>query len=87
MKKNDLIKIPERLNETLEVVDEYDTPAIVEQIKEKRVVMVRGLYAGAGKSYIPEWMAQNGYRVLFVIGTNNLAQEVSGEAITVNKCH
>ena len=47
--------------------------------------MIRGLYAGAGKSYIPEWMAQNGYRVLFVIGTNNLTQEVSGEAITVNK--
>ena len=61
----------------------------MEQIKEKRVVMIRGLYAGAGKSYIPEWMAQNGYRVLFVIGTNNLTQEVSGEAITVNKffCH
>ena len=85
LKKNDLIKISERVNETLEVVDEYDTPTIVEQIKEKRVVMIRGLYAGSGKSYIPEWMAQNGYRVLFVIGTNNLTQEVSGEAITVNK--
>ena len=83
LKKNDRIKIPERVNETLEVVDEYDTPAIAEQIKEKRVAMIRGLYAGAGKSYIPEWMAQNGYRVLFVIGTSNLTQEVSGEAITV----
>ena len=71
LKKNDLIKTPERFNETLEVVDEYDTHAIVEQIKEKRVVMIRGLYAGAGKSHIPEWMAQNGYRVLFVMGTNN----------------
>ena len=32
LKENDLVKIPERFNETLEVVDEYDTPAIVEQI-------------------------------------------------------
>ena len=77
LKKNDLIKIPGRVNETLEVVDEYDTSAIVEQIKEKRVVMIRGLYAGSGKSYIPEWMAQNGYRVLFVIGTNNLTHSGS----------
>ena len=57
----------------------------MEQINEKRVVMMRGLYAGSGKSYIPEWMARNGYRVPLVIGTHNLTREVKGHAITVNK--
>ena len=57
LKKNDLVKIPERAKETLEVVDEDDTLAMVEQIKEKRVVLIRGLYAGEGTSCIPEWMA------------------------------
>ena len=84
-KKNNLIKIPERENITLEVQDEYDTPAIVKQIVDKRVVMIRALYAGSGKSYIAEWMANNGYKVLFVIGTNNLTQECNAEAVTVNK--
>ena len=49
MNETVLMKIPRRVNETLEVVDEYD-----EQTEEKSVALISGLCAGAGKSYIPQ---------------------------------
>ena len=50
--ENKLIEIPAYESEEIEVKNEYDTDAIVEKIVEKKQVMIRGLYAGTGKSYI-----------------------------------
>ena len=83
--ENKLIEIPIYKSEEIEVNDEYDTDAIVEKIVEKRQVMIRGLYAGTGKSYICKRMAELGYKVVFVCPTNRLLQEFEGEAMTVNK--
>ena len=47
--------------------------------------MIRGLYAGTGKSYICKRMAELGYKVVFGCPTNRLLQEFEGEAMTVNK--
>ena len=47
--------------------------------------MIRAKYAGSGKSYICEKMADMGMSVLFVCPTNKLVQKYGKEAITVNK--
>ena len=83
--ENELIEIPVYKSEEIEVKNEYDTDAIVEKIVEKRQVMIRGLYAGTGKSYICKRMAELGYKVVFVCPTNRLLQEFEGEAMTLNK--
>ena len=83
--KNQLIEIPVYKSEVIEVENEYDTDTIVEKIVEKRQVMIRGLYAGTGKSYICKRTAELGYKVVFVCPTNRLLQEFEGEAMTVNK--
>ena len=70
--ENKLIEIPTYKSEEIEVNDEYDTDAIVEKIVEKKQVMIRGLYAGTGKSYICKRMAELGYKVVFVCPTNRL---------------
>ena len=83
--ENKLIEIPVYESKEIEVEDEYNTDAIVEKIVEKRQVMIRGLYAGTGKSYICKRMAELGYKVVFVCPTNRLLQEFEGEAMTINK--
>ena len=67
--ENKLIEIPVYKSEEIEVKNEYDTDAIVEKIVENKQVMIRGLYAGTGKSYICKRMAELGYRVVFVCPT------------------
>ena len=47
--------------------------------------MIRAKYAGSGKSYICEKMADVGKSFLFVCPTNKLVQKYGREAITVNK--
>ena len=83
--ENKLKEIPVYKSEEIEVKSEYDTDAIVEKIVEKRQVMIRGLYAGTGESYICKRMAELGYKVVFVCPTNRLLQEFEGEAMTLNK--
>ena len=83
--ENKPIEIPVYKSEEIEVKNEYDTVPIVETIVEKRQVMIRGLYAGKGKSYICKRMAELGYKVVFVCPTNRLLQEFEGEAMTVNE--
>ena len=45
--------------------------------------MIKAVYAGSGKSYIPKQMKDR--KVLFIVPTNNLSQECGVEALTVNK--
>ena len=82
--RNELIKIPVYESKEIEIEDEYNTDAIVEKIVEKRQVMIRGLYAGTGKSYICTRMAELGYKVVLVCPANRLLQEFEGEAMTVD---
>ena len=84
-KHNEVPNIPTYKNEQLIVKDEWDTKAICEQIAEKKQVMIRAKYAGSGKSYICEYFQKMGYNVLFVVPHNRLAQEISCEAVTLNK--
>lgn len=47
--------------------------------------MIRGLFAGTGKSYICQRMINRNYKVVFVCPTNRLLQEFEGEAMTINR--
>ena len=84
-KPNELNKIPIYKNVAIEIKDEYDTKNIISKIINAKHVMIRAKYAGSGKSYICEKMADMGMSVLFVCPTNKLVQKYGMEAITVNK--
>ena len=47
--------------------------------------MIRGLFAGTGKSYICQRMINRNYKVVFICPTHRLLQEFEGEAMTINK--
>ena len=80
------VEITEYFNKTGMVKDEWNTKEIVEEhiLPSKRLI-IRAEYAGAGKSYIPQYMTEMGYKVVFVVPTNNLKQECGAEAYTINK--
>ena len=48
-------------------------------------MMIRGVFAGTGKSYICQKMVNKGYKAMFVCPTNKLLQELEGDALTLNK--
>ena len=83
--ENQLVKIPTYESKNIEIKDEYDTDDIISKIEKVKQVMIRGVVAGTGKSYICQKMTDKGYKVLFVCPTNRLLQEFEGEAITINK--
>ena len=83
--QNKLIEIPIYKNERIDIADEYDTDKIIEVVKENNPMMIRGLYAGTGKSYICQKMVEKGHKVVFVCPTNKLLQAFEGEAMTLNK--
>ena len=83
--KNELIEIPVGKNEEVVVKDEYDTDKIIDEIVEKNPCMIRGLFAGTGKSFICQRMINRNYKVVFICPTNRLLQEFEGEAMTINK--
>ena len=83
--KNDLIEIPVFKNEKINVKNEYDTDAIIDDIIEKNPVMIRGEVPGTGKSYICQKMMDRNYKVAIVCPNNRLIQEFEGEAMTTNK--
>ena len=72
---NKLIPIPIQENEALDVVDEWDTEAVCKQIIPNSPCMIRGKLPGTGKSYIAEHFSKLGYKVVFVVPTNQLLQE------------
>ena len=84
-KPNELNKVPIYKNVAIEIKDEYDTKNIIANVINAKHVMIRAKYAGSGKSYICEKMADMGMSVLFVCPTNKLVQKYGREAITVNK--
>ena len=83
-KHNDLIEIPVYENEPIDVVDEFDTKTICNQIIQQNPCMIRAKFAGSGKSYIGQYFKNLGKNVLFVVPHNRLSQEIEGEATTYN---
>ena len=87
-KYNEIIPIPIHENNQVEVVDEWDTETICKDITKYKQVLIRGRVPGTGKSYIAEYFARLGYKVLFVVPTNQLLQEKvkkGVDATTLNK--
>ena len=83
-KHNDLIEIPVYENEPIDVVDEFDTRTICNQIIQQNPVIIRARFAGSGKTYIARYFQKIGKNVLFVVPHNRLSQEIDGEATTYN---
>ena len=81
---NSLIEIPKIENETIDVVDEWDTKAICKQVEELNPCMIRAKFAGSGKSYIGQYFKKMGKNVLFVVPHNRLSQEIEGDSTTHN---
>ena len=69
----------------IDIENEYATDDIIEVNKENNPIMIRGVYAGTGNSYICQKMVGKGYKVMFVCPTNRLLQEFEGDALTLNK--
>ena len=85
-KPSNLCDITEYQNMTGEMKDEWNTDEIIdEHILNNKRLMIRGEVAGTGKSYICQHLQNRGYKVLFVVPTNNLKQECGAEAMTINK--
>ena len=84
-KENTLTTIPEYINETLEIKDEWDTESIAKQITQHSPLIIRSKYAGGGKSHIAKHFSKLGYKTLFVVPQNSLSQNLDDEAITTNK--
>ena len=85
-KPSNLCDITEYQNMTGEVKDEWNTDEIIdEHILNNKRLMIRGEVAGTGKSSICQHLQNRGYKVLFVVPTNNLKQECGAEAMTINK--
>ena len=85
LKYNELVDVPQLINERLNIEDEWDTDKISKQIVESNPVMIKAEYGGSGKSYIAKYFAKLGKKVLFVVGTNHLGQNCECESATVNK--
>ena len=85
-KSSFLPSITKYTNETGAVKDEWDTDEIInEHILTNKRLMIRGEVPGTGKSFICKHLQNRGYKVLFVVPTNNLKQECGVEAMTINK--
>ena len=83
--ENERVEIPViECSKELHVKDEYDTDNIIdEHIICNNPVIITADFAGSGKSYICQRMADRGYNVIFVTPTNKLLQEFEGEALTI----
>ena len=81
-----LCGITEYENECGVVKDEWNTDEIIdEHILNNKRLMIRASLPGSGKSYICKHLQNRGYKVLFVVPTNNLKQECGVEAMKINK--
>ena len=84
-KPNELINIPVFTNETLEVVDEWNTEEVAKTIIKHNPLMIKSKYAGGGKSHIAKHFGKLGYKTLFVVPQNQLSQNIDDDATTTNK--
>ena len=84
-KYNKLIQIPVYTNEEIIPKNEWDTPAICDELKEKNPCMIKADLPGSGKSFIGKYFENMGYNVLFVCPTNHLNQNCECEGVTANK--
>ena len=84
-KYNKLIKIPIYTNEEIIPKDEWNTPEICNEVKEKNPCMIKADLPGSGKSFIGKHFEKMGYNVLFVCPTNHLNQNCECEGVTTNK--
>ena len=70
----------------LTIEQERNTEYICQEIVEpKKTLLIKGGYAGSGKSYICEYMQELGRKTLFVCPTNELAEKYGDDGITINK--
>ena len=83
-KSCEYVEIPVVKSKRINIMDEYDENELVDLVEKHRVVMIKAKFAGAGKSTICKNMERlKGYKVLFVVPTNNLGLECDVESITV----
>eukprot|EP00438_Fugacium_kawagutii_P027024 Skav232522 [mRNA] locus=scaffold1096:1054611:1057742:- [translate_table: standard] len=83
---NKMIEVVEPSCETLTVEDEWNTKQIIEDhILPNKRLMIRGDVAGTGKSFICKSMDDMGYKVLFVVHSNELGQQCGCDWVTINK--
>ena len=77
----------------LTIAEEYDVNKICDIFDDKKRVVIRAEFAGAGKRHACKRMRKRGHKVLFVCPTNKLCQEINDEfkevdngvkAVTVN---
>ena len=81
-----LCGITEYQNETGDIKDKWNTDEIIdEHVLKNRRLLIRAEYAGSGKSWIAKHMKSKGYRVLFVVHSNELGQQCGCEWATINK--
>ena len=85
-KKCEYVDIPIVKSKRVNIINEYDENRLVELVEKYRCLMIKAKFAGAGKSTICKNMERlKGYKVLFVVPTNNLGLECEVESVTVNK--
>ena len=85
-KKCEYVEIPIVKSKRVNIINEYDENELVELVEKYRCLMIKAKFAGAGKSTICKNMERlKGYKVLFVVPTNNLGLECEVESVTVKK--
>ena len=87
MKENTAILVEDMVVNNIELTlkQEYDVAHLCEHIELHKRVMIRGMYAGGGKSYCCEHMTKMGHKVLFVCPTNVLCIKYGVNGITLKK--
>ena len=87
-KFNELPEIPKIKSMNIPIEDEWNTESICKKVIKQNPVIIRGKFAGTGKSYIGQHFQKMNKNVLFVVPTNRQLQEIQDkgrEATAYNK--
>lgn len=79
------IEIISNINNIIDVVDEFDTDSICNELQIKKNCLIIGLTPGSGKSYLCSCINK---KKLFVVPTNRLVMKYKNEkhdSVTINK--
>ena len=85
MLMNDLIEFKQPIVNIIKLKDEYDVNEMKEILQKHKRVMIKGLYAGTGKTTAAK---NSGYNVEFITPYNRLCQELRKDgydSVTLNK--
>ena len=84
-KKCEFVDIPIVKSRGVNMTNEYDENELVEFVEKYKCLMIKAKFAGAGNSTICKNMERlKGYKVLFVVPTNNLGLDCEVESVIVN---